>query len=862
MAAGVIARHEGPAEWRHPLVVVPKKLGDVRLCIDFTKLNRFVRRSSHPVLSASEAMAKVPHRAKYFSVMDATAGYHQVELAEESQLLTVFATPWGNFKFLRAPMGLSSAGDEFGARTDWIFDDTTAIKVVDDLLVATETRGGHIRDVFDILWRCRETGLSISPDKFKFGEKCVDFVGFRVGEKGVEADPTKIEAITKFPKPKSRTDVKAFMGLANQLAAFTNRLAEMSLPLRELMKSKNAFFWDQEHEKAFDAVKQLLVSPPILAKFDPNAATTLHTDASRLHGLGFLVMQRQEGEDRLIQCGSRYLSDTETRYSMPELELLGVAWAAHKAKFILMGQTKIRLVVDHEPLIPMVNDYTIDKATSPRLRRLLERLQFFNFEAEWKAGRLHVAPDALSRNPVDHPSRDDLLAEEDADDAARHVIVANIETARASGMPDMQLNKMRAKAGQCNEYKELLAAVANDFKDEETISSETKKYLKMRNDMSVVDGLAYNKDRMVVPKPARQEVLRALHASHSGMSKSKAAARACMYWPGMSTDVEKYVSQCDRCRPLLPSQPKEELVQTDCAALFPFEHVSVDLFAASGRTYLAYADRRTGWLEIAEWRTDPNAGQVIDAMRKFFTALGVPAMVSSDNGPQFASIEYRNFLDRWNVTARYSSPYHPQSNGHAEAAVKVLKKLVLTSSASIASEEFQKGLLQLRNEPLHDGRSPAEHLFGHKLRSLVPARRNAFSPEWQALANGRIKAVMQKTKAYYDKSAHSLRPLRVGQTVAIQNTKGRWEETGVIVEKNSDRSYYVQTSGREARRRNRKQLRPVTVAAPDNPPRTPPPSAATNATPRTTPPPPPTNGAEAATRLPARTRRVPKRFLD
>ena len=148
-----------------------------------------------------------------------------------------------------------------------------------------------------------------------------------MGENGVSADPDKIEALTDFPTPTNITELRAFLGLANQLGNFTNELSGLTQPLRDLLKRKNEFKWNSDHDKAFSDIKTHLSSTPILSNFDPQRETELHTDASKTKGLGFILRQKHEDEWKMVSCGSRFISETEQRYSMVELELLAVVWA-------------------------------------------------------------------------------------------------------------------------------------------------------------------------------------------------------------------------------------------------------------------------------------------------------------------------------------------------------------------------------------------------------------------------------------------------------------------------------------------------------------------------------------------------------
>ena len=311
---------DSPTRWCHPLVVVPKSKGGVRLCVDLTKLNTFVRRPIHPMKTPKEAVSNIKPESKYFSTLDATQGYWQIALSQESQELTTFLTPWGRYLFLRSPMGLSSTGDEYCRRGDIAIAGLSNVeKVMDDVIVFDDNFDQHVDRVRALLLRCREHGITLNPDKFKFAEKEVKFVGFIINAHGVSTDPDKLKAISEFPIPSCLTDLRSFMGLINQLGDFTTDVSTTADPLRELLKTKNEFRWTETHTTAFQATKKALVTAPTLAHYDPSKPTALHTDASRRKGLGYALLQKHADKWKLIQCGSRFLTETESRYAMVEL---------------------------------------------------------------------------------------------------------------------------------------------------------------------------------------------------------------------------------------------------------------------------------------------------------------------------------------------------------------------------------------------------------------------------------------------------------------------------------------------------------------------------------------------------------------
>ncbi|XP_065193134.1 uncharacterized protein LOC135824328 [Sycon ciliatum] len=243
-----------PSAWCHPIVIVDKKgTNEKRLTVDFKKLNDQVERPAHPAPSPRDAVSSVGN-ARYFTKLDARHGYWQVPLSEASRPLTTFMTPWGRYRYLRNPQGLVSAGDEFNRRTDAAFAHISQFqKVVDDCLVYDNDLNTHRSHVRDVLLCARENGITLSAKKFVFGMPAVEFCGYRISADGWTVDDAKVKAISQFPAPSNRTDLRSFMGLINQCGEFTPHLSEHAAPLRPLLKTSNEFVWDSVHTDAVNA---------------------------------------------------------------------------------------------------------------------------------------------------------------------------------------------------------------------------------------------------------------------------------------------------------------------------------------------------------------------------------------------------------------------------------------------------------------------------------------------------------------------------------------------------------------------------------------------------------------------------------
>lgn len=326
-----------PTEWCHPVVIVPKPNGELRFCVDLTKLNAQVLRTIHHTKTPAEAVGGFLPTDRYFAKIDLMKGYWQMPLHPDVQDLTTFITMFWRYKFLRSPMGFVSTGDSFSYRGDVAMDGLRVHKVVDDIAIGHSSFQGMISLLCDVLKRCAKHGLTVSKEKSVLATTSIKFVGYQISHGSIEADPSKLIAIENFPTPTTKTELRSFLGLVNQLGGISSNVAKSAGPMRDLLRKRSDFAWYPDHTKAFENVKRALVSPPVLGMFNPSFETVLQTDASRLHGLGFALLQKQSDQWRLIQCSSRFLKDAETRYAVLELEPLAIFWAIRKCQMYLRG---------------------------------------------------------------------------------------------------------------------------------------------------------------------------------------------------------------------------------------------------------------------------------------------------------------------------------------------------------------------------------------------------------------------------------------------------------------------------------------------------------------------------------------------
>ncbi|QQP58118.1 Uncharacterized protein FKW44_003332 [Caligus rogercresseyi] len=558
-----------PTEWCHPIVVVAKPNNKIRLTTDLSRLNSQVLRTTHPSKTPANAVSSFSPKDKYFAKLDLVKGYWQMPLAKESQDLKTFITPFGRFKYLRFPMGFISTGDSYSYRGDIAIDGQPVQKVVDDMALGQSTYWACIALLCDTLKRCAKHGLTVNKDKSVLGATQIDFVGYKIGHNSIVADAKKLDAIADFPTPCNITDLRSFMGLVNQLGQFSSDVSGAATPLRDLLKTKNTFAWLPAHEEAFKNVKKAIVQPPVLGMFDPSAETCLQTDASRKHGLGFALLQKDQDDNRFIK-------DVETRYAMVELEALAIYWAIKKMETYLAGLPFFTVVTDHNPLISLFNKFTIDCIDNPRVQNYRTKLMHFNFHTVWKKSKDHCIPDALSRAPIRRADEDE---EEVSSTSANAIVLSSIE----QEAEDILVNNLREQALNDPDYQQLVIAITNGF--QQTNQPFTAHFRMLQPELWVDNGLIVKGTQIVIPPSAVKDVLKRLHSSHQGIEKTKRRTRQTVYWPGYTNDIKATVEACSSCQYFRPSLPQEPLVQEKVPPR-PFEMATSDLSYYGGDQYL------------------------------------------------------------------------------------------------------------------------------------------------------------------------------------------------------------------------------------------------------------------------------------
>lgn len=792
---GVIKRVDEPTPWCAPIVVIPKRPSSpgqkpsIRLCVDMTRLNNAVLREQYTLPAIDQLLARLAG-ATVFSKLDSNKSFYQIQLSSESQLLTTFTTPFGRWCFTRVPFGISSAVEVYSKKLANILgSQENALCLVDDVLVFGKDQAEHDARLREVLDRFRRANITLN-DKCEFSKTQIKWAGHIISGDGISMDPDRLSAILNMPPPTDVSAVRCFLGMVNQMAKFSSNLAELSAPIRDLLRKDRAWTWDTAQQSAFDSLKKAIASAPLLALYDPNKPTLVSADSSS-YGLGAVMVQRQPDNTwRPVTFVSRALNDIEKRYSQLEKECLALTFAAERLSDYLIG-IRFVLQTDHKPLLTLLSPQRALDDIPPRVQRMRIRLMRFDYSLEYLPGsQLHTA-DTLSRFPL--PAEPTSI---DTSDIVEQYISAVVETLPVT---DVMIDKVLTASAADDHLQRIIAFCETEWPETlEFLPPEIRPFWHSRDKLTVQNGLLLYNARIVIPASFRQTTLEALHSGHLGIEKCRSKARTAVWWPKIGADIAQYVASCqtclhwakDRAEPLL-SSPLPDL---------PWQKVATDLFELDGKHFIVVVDYYSRYVELVQLRHQ-TADDVINALKAIFARHGVPMVCVSDNGPCYSASAFQSFATSYGFVHQTASPRFPQSNGAAERAVQTMKALLRKSA------DPHMALLSYRTTPLNNGYSPAELLMGRQLRSTVPTTAEQLQPRTPdaAALQSSDRVYKQQQAKYYDRR-HRTRD------------RGRWkaddrvwipdlQTEATVVEILPFRSYNLRTTAGNIIRRNGRALR-------------------------------------------------------
>ena len=788
----VIEPVEEPTDWCAPVVVVPKPNGDIRMCVDLTKLNQAVKRELYQMPTVESTLGSIEEGAVY-SKLDANSGFHQVLLDPDSRKLTTFITPFGRFMFKRLPYGISSAPEYYQKRMIQVLKGLPGVKcLVDDILVVGRNQAEHDERLRAVLDRLVQEGITLNLEKCLFSVSRLEYLGQIIDGQGLRKDPSKVQAIVNFPEPRDVKELRRFLGMVNQLMKFCPDLAEHTKPLRDLLRTNTAWLWGPQQAAAFNYLKKELASERVLSIYNLERETVVSADASN-YGLGAVLLQKQpSGELKPVAYASRSMTDTECRYAQIEKEALALTWALEHWRDYLLGMPKIKVETDHKPLVPLFNTKLIDELPL-RIQRFRMRSMQFNITVEHVPGKSLYTADALSRGPQKSPPDKGSDLETESDFFVNAVMV----TLPAS---DERLDEIRRELKKDDTLKVVMRYVQEGWPvNRQRLYGPVRKYWSEKSNLSVHNDLLLRGRRLVIPEVLRPNILRYLHDAHQGIAKTRENAASSVWWPGLSRDIEKMVRNCNMC-----SKYRHDRIKPMRSTPFPdrpWGRVAADFFEHKGHNYLLVVDYYSRDVEICLVSRSVNTAETILKMKKVFSRHGICDTLFTDNGPQFSSGEFKQFATLWGFEHVTSSSLYAQSNGEVERAVQTMK-----AKLNKCDDEYL-ALLSYRDTPQANGYSPAQLSMGRKLKTRVPCHPDELLPKLPD-----YDEVRKREKTYREKMAHDYNhrhrvvdgeQLSPGDRVWIPDLR---TEGQVVKDHETPRSVIIDTP-KSTVRRNRRMVR-------------------------------------------------------
>ncbi|KZV13985.1 hypothetical protein F511_44661 [Dorcoceras hygrometricum] len=619
------------------------------------------------------------------------AGYHQIRVKAEDVHKTAFRTHEGHYEFLVMPFGLKNAPATFQAIMNEVlrpFLRKFVLVFLDDILIFSREWNEHLVHLKQVLEVLLEHQLVLNKKKCELGLQQIEYLGHIVTGEGVTMDPRKVTAVKNWPKPATLKGLKGFLGLTGYYRKFVKDYGKIARPLTDLLK-KDSFGWNDEAQTAFDKLKEVLSTAPVLRMPDFKQGFTIDCDAS---GRGVGAVLSQEG--RPIAFFSKALAPRTLSKSTYEKELMALVLAIQHWRPYLLGR-KFVVLTDHRSLTSLLKQ----RVTTPDQQYWLRKLLGYEFEIKYKAGAQNGAADALSRRQEEQTELTGISlpvwAEHDAIKDAVH--------------KDPKLR--------------------NIVQD---LSKETRK----EGPYTLINGVLLHKGRVVVPRESiwPNKLMREAHLTpmggHAGALKTLKRIASSFFWAGMQRDVVKFIAECDVCqRQKYAATKPAGLLQPLAVPTAIWEDVTMDFIVGLPKSrgfdvIMVVVDRLSKYAHFIMLKHPFSARGVADVFNKEVTRLhGTPQSIVSDCDPIFKSHFWKEYFRLLGTQLRMSSAYHPETDGQTE----VVNRCLETYLRCFSSEQPRTWALWLHwaeywyNTSYHTATwmTPFEIVYGRKAPKII-----------------------------------------------------------------------------------------------------------------------------------------------
>ena len=647
---GIIETSE--SAWASPVVMVPKKDGSTRICVDYRKLNALTISDAYPLPRMDDLLHNA-RQARVLTTLDLRAGYWQVGIRQEDRCKTAFITPFGLYQFKRMPFGLKNAPATFQRLIDRMkigIEDVRVLAYLDDIVILSETFEQHLKDLVKVFKQLLHFGLKVNREKCRFCCSEVRYLGHIISSEGISTDPMKVSAIRDMAPPKNVKQVQTFLQTCSWYRRFVPEFAAISRPLSDLTKKNATWQWQDQQRQAFNELKQRLIEAPILRQADESRPFTIKTDASG-YALGAVLVQGEGPEEHPVEYASRLLTPPERNYSTTEREALAVVWAVNKFRGYIEGSTTT-ISTDHQALKWLM---TI-KSPTGRLARWALQLQPYDINIKYVDGRINKVADTLSRPPIDEVWPPTCSA-----------------CAVTVDFPTRSVSDIRAEQMLDEDISTIIKSLENPEPNEDSTYWSMKGYL-------VMSGMLYryNPDieeddaQLVVPRHELTQILQEYHdaptSGHYGAERTYRRIAQRYYWKGMRAYITNYTKNCAECQRYKATNQKPAGLLMTSSMNQRFETISFDLFGPlpttrDGNNWIFIVeDNASRWIELFALKTATaeQCAQVL--INEICLRYGTPRRFVSDNGTQFISAVLQQVTHCMDISHSFTPVYHPEAN--------------------------------------------------------------------------------------------------------------------------------------------------------------------------------------------------------
>ncbi len=777
------------SDWAAPIVAVPKKDGKFRICGDYkVTINQVLNVEKYP-LPKPEELFSILAKGKVFSKLDLSQAYLQLQLDESSMQYVTINTHKGLYSFTRLPFGVASAPAIFQKIMDRILQGLPNVGCyIDDILITGEDEASHLQTLEEVFIRLEKHGIRLRQEKCCFMIPKVEYLGHQISEEGIQPLANKVSAIIKAPAPKDLQQLRSFLGLVNYYGKFIPNLATLLQPLNSLLQADTKWVWSKRCADAFQEAKEKITSAQVLTHYDPTRPIKLAVDASP-YGVGAVISHSMpNGTERPIAFASRTLHKSEKNYAQIEKEALAIVYGVKKFHQYLYGR-KFQLLTDHQPLTSILGPKKgIPSLAAARLQRWALLLSAYSYDICYKPTKEHCNSDGLYRLPL--PTNEGLPSEEG-------VTVFNIGQFQA--LP-VTFKEIKTATRRDPTLSKVISYVLNGWPNQPT--EDMRPFFRRKEEYTTENGCLLWGTRVVIPKSLQDRLLRSLHENHPGTTRMKALARSYFWWAGLDKDIEDLGKSCEACQADQPNPPVAPLhpwVWPDS----PWTRIHVDYAGPFlGKMFFVVVDAHSKWPEVSIMSTSSTSQKTIDILRSLFARYGLPQQLVSDNGPQFTSKEFEQFVRANGVRHIKSAPYHPASNGQVERFIRTMKRSLRAGERD--GRSLHHGLAEFLftyRTMAHatTNASPSELFLGRHLRTRFDFLRKYPNEVVQTNQAGQKRVFDQRKKH---------RCFFPGSPVMVRDYRGdnKWT-AGTILRKLGPVTYHVDVGRGQVWKRHLDQLR-------------------------------------------------------